>query len=223
MNGIREWIKRGVHKPGKSVPGLAQAITKALKLPAPMHRGTIYKMMAGTREVRADELSPIAEYIGEPIPIPTQSPIGDFVTIPIEREVRPGIWAEAAALDSVNLGNIIAPRDDEFPREMHRAFLFRGDSMKSAGLLDGDIVICIEQEGELASGKLVIIERSRGGLVEFSVRTANAYKDRIELVDDKNPPLIRRNTDKVAGRKIKADVESINIVAVVRRITRNVK
>lgn len=201
---------------------MAQAITKALKLKTPMHRGTIYKMIAGTRDIRTDELAPIANYIGEPIPLPlpVQSSVGEFITIPIEREVRPGIWVEDSVSGGVDLGSIVATRDDEFPLARHRAFLFRGDSMRQAGLLDGDTIICIEPETEEAvPGKIVVIERNRGGLVEVSARVLNSYKDRVEYADDVNPPIVRKTTE----RRTKNDSESIKVVAVVRRITRNVK
>ena len=182
MNSIREWIKRGVHKPEKSVPGLAKAITKALKLETPMHRGTIYKMIAGTRDIRADELIPISAYFGEPVSMPIQSSVGELVTIPIECEigVRPGSWSESGVVSPIDLGVIVTQRDSEFPTATHRAFLFRGDSMMKSGLLDGDVVVCIEPVAGIADGGQVVIERTRAGLVELSVRVVNVYKDRTE-------------------------------------------
>lgn len=220
MSKIREWIKQGVHKPGKSAPGLAQAITKALKLESPMHRGTIYKMIAGTREVKADELAPISEYIGEPIPLPTpmQSVVGDFITVPIEREIRPGTWFEESGKPG-GLGSIMTPRDHNYPHARHHAYLFRGDSMRKSGLLDGDIIICVSPDGDISDGKLVVVERNRSGLVELSVRVVNSYKDRTEYTDDGSAPLVRKTT----GKRAKSDVENVNVVAVVRKITRNVK
>src|SRR6266851_8822327 len=90
-----KWIREGIDKPGKSAVGLAEAITKALKLKKPMHRITIYKMISGKRSVYSEELTPIANYIEEPIPnLPSQILSADIVKVPISGVIGAGIWVE---------------------------------------------------------------------------------------------------------------------------------
>lgn len=57
---FREWIERGLQKPGKSKSGLARALGRD---PAQVTR-----IVNGTREIKIAELVKIAAYIGEPPP-----------------------------------------------------------------------------------------------------------------------------------------------------------
>lgn len=216
-NQYSNWVASGIKKPGKSVVGLAEHLTKALKLRTPMHRGTIYKIISGTREVAVQELDPIAEYIEEPIPL--KAPIGEVLTIPLERYVEAGVWIEVSS-DLQPVGIIATPRDFLEPDAVHRAFCMRGDSMVNVGIFNHDALICIEPASQKPEdGKLVILERTRSGLMEVSARLSRVYKDRVEYVcasdNDAHKPVVVRQ-----GRK-SADGETVKTVAIIRRVMRN--
>jgi SOS-response transcriptional repressor LexA len=212
-----KWISEGIKKKGKSAVGLAAYLTKALKLKTPMHRGTIYKMINGKRKVFVEEFAPISEYIEEPVP--SQIPIGDLLTLKIEKEVTAGVWIEQGT-EQKPLGSIVTPRDFAYPTAVHRAFRVGGDSMMKAGILDGDTVLCVEPEegNKIEDGKWVIVERTRAGLVETSARILHTYNDRTEFVsadgESQKPVIVR-------GGKRGHDNEQVRVVAIIRRIIRN--
>lgn len=210
-----DWIKRGIHKPGKSAVGLAQAITKALKLKTPMHRVTVHKMVSGKRSVYSEELLPISIYIEEPIPNLNTNSLG-VVSIPIVGECCAGTWTEGEAL--ISGSTISAPRDIEFENAELTAYDMRGSSMVLAGIIDGDVLICIPPEDdEIKDGKQVVIRRTRTGLVELSARVVHIVDDRTEYhtacIDNRYKPVVvqRNNKD-----------EKIEVVAIVRRVIRNI-
>lgn len=210
------WVGAGIKKAGKSAVGLAEHLTKSLKLKTPMHRGTIYKIIAGTRDVAVEELEPISEYVEEPIPL--RAPIGELLVLPLERFVEAGVWSEVNS-DLRPTGHIQTPRDFVDPSAVHRAFCMKGDSMVNAGIFDGDALICIEPNAQKPEdGKLVIIERTRSGLVEVSARIVRVHKDRVEYVcssDNENyKPVVVRN-----GKK-NSDGETVKVVAIIRRVVR---
>jgi hypothetical protein len=215
-----KWVNRGIHKPGKSAIGLAESLTKALKLKKPMHRGTIYKIIAGTREIHLNELAPISSYIEEPIPA---LPMGDLITVPIERELSIGAWFEIGTVNNLHLGSVIIPKDQEFPDSEHRAFILKDDSMIDVGILNGDVIVCISAESQKPlDGALVIIERRRAGLIEMSARRVLTFKDHIEYAacrenGDVYKPVI------IPSRKKGTEIETVRIVAIIRRRTGNVK
>lgn len=214
-----KWIKKGIDKQGKSAVGLAAFITKTLKLSKPMHRITIYKMIAGTRSVYSEELGPISIYIEEPIPnLPAIHSVAlpDVVVVPISREIGAGIWFEQDSPHNSNLGTIVAPRDSDFPGAEPIAFICRGDSMMDAAILDGDIIVCIPlQDSKNVEGRQVVVERTRAGLVELSARMVSIYKDRVEYrscchTGNFKPIVVNRNAKK--------NNESVRVVATIRRV-----
>lgn len=212
------WIKNGIAKPGKSAIGLAQAITKALKLKKPMHRITIYKMISGKRSVYSEELAPIAAYIEEPIPN-MPSAMADLISIPIAAEIGAGVWTER--VDTGPLGAIVAPKDQTFPNSKAIAYAIKGDSMVNVGILEGDVVICIPpQDDEIEDGRQVVIERERSGLVELSARIVKKYKDRVEYVVAS--PNESRYKPCVVPNKGSSKNETVKVVAIIRRVTRNI-
>ncbi len=212
-----KWIANGTKKPGKSKAGLARYLTKALKLKPPMVRGTPGKMIAGTRKVFGEELEHIAAYIEEPIPV--LAPVGELLTLKIERELAAGVWVEPDS--HKDLGDVVTPRDFVYPTAEHHAYCLRGNSMVDAGLFDGDILICIEPNGDrVVEGKFVVIERERAGLIETSARIVHFFKDRTEYVcapnSEKYKPVIVRN-----GGKRSPNSEIVRTVAIIRRQTRD--
>jgi hypothetical protein len=216
-----KWVNRGIHKPGKSAVGLAEALTKALKLSKPMHRGTIYKIIAGTREIHLNELAPIAAYIEEPIPL---LPMGELLTIPIERELSIGTWYEVGTVNNIHLGSVIIPKDQEFPESEHRAFILKDDSMIDVGILNGDVIVCISAESQKpVDGTLIIIERKRAGLVEMSARRVLTFNDRVEYAACRENGDIYKPVIVTKKKRSSSENETVRIVAIIRRRTGIVK
>lgn len=56
----RDWIRKGLAQPGKSGKGLARALG--------VDNSVVSRMIHGKREIKADELPIIAEYLGLPLP-----------------------------------------------------------------------------------------------------------------------------------------------------------
>lgn len=216
-----KWIADGLKKEGKSAVGLANALTKALKLETPMHRGTIYKMVKGTRKIYSGELAPIAAYIEEPVPnLSVQSSLENLQTLRIEREIGAGFWREEDEESVPDIGTIVVPTDFEYPTAKHIAYRMKGDCMASAGILAGDTLICIAPEDEqLSDGKQVVIERVRAGLIETSPRVAKMYKDRIEFICTGQKPVVLPVASGSSKKKAN-DTETVKVVAIIRRVTR---
>lgn len=213
-----KWIASGLKKEGKSAVGLAKAISKALKLDPPMHRGTIYKMTKGTRKIYSNELGPIAAYLEEPVPhLSIQGSLENLQTLRVEREIGAGFWREVDEEIVPDIGTIVVPTDFEFPEAAHTAYRMKGDSMITCGILDGDIMICIATNDHVIDGRQVVIERTRAGLIETSPRVAKVFKDRTEyLCNGHKTVVVLANTKK----KTPTDSESVQVVAIIRRVTR---
>lgn len=67
---FEEWVARGLKKPGKDQYGLADALN--------VDRSAISKLIAGKRQLKADEIAKVAAYIEEAPPT-RQMPIRYFV------------------------------------------------------------------------------------------------------------------------------------------------
>lgn len=177
----REWIKNGTMKPGKTRAGLAAYITKALKLDPPMSRTTIYKIIAGTREIHADELEPAAAYMEEPIPRVSELIVqAEHVTVDIVGSVMVGSWSDSEIITE-KLGQIAAPRDHQFPTAKHLAYLVKDDSMDALKISEGAIILCVDFKDtklKLATSMKVVIERRHGQLVERSLRAVEVHDNK---------------------------------------------
>lgn len=219
MSVYSEWISKGTKKPGKSRAGLAAALTKALRLDPPMSRTTIYKIIAGTRAVHANELEPAARYMEEPIPLTSEIIAqSSQISVNLLGAVQVGLWIDPEVAAD-NLGSIEIPRDHVYPNLPHFAFVAKDDSMDSIRVFEGDTIICVDFKAtklKLATGMCLVIERkNRAGLVERSLRAIETngdieFKSRCESREYKS----------VYMKKAKETGEKITIVGLLRRSTR---
>jgi len=222
-----KWIKSGLEKQGKSAIGLAEFLTKALKLKKPMHRITVHKMTSGIRKVKSEELVPVSQYLEEPIPNVRAAQVlgSESMWIHIEREIGLGLWFEQGLPQLEDLGTIEAPHDIQFPDAKPIAYAFKGDSMVKGGILNGDIVICVQAPAnyEAIEGQSVIIERSRAGLIELSARVVSKLPDRTEyrVCSDNSSykPVVVHHSKKNKGGN-GSENETVRVVAIIRRTTR---
>lgn len=217
----KDWIAKGTKKPGKSRAGLAAHITKALKLDPPMSRTTVYKIIAGTREIHADELQPAAEYMGEPIPhIGQLIASAGHVAVIIRGNVRAGVWVDKENSET-SLGSIIIPKDHDYPELTHLAFIASDDSMNGIRVFEGDTIICIdfkETKLKLATGMVVVIERKNSvGLIERTLRAVDVKGTKTEYKSVCND----KEYKSVICDKAKTNGEKISVVGILRRSIRD--
>lgn len=220
MSVYREWIAKGTKKPGKSRAGLAKAITEALRLDPPMSRTTIYKIIAGTREIHASELEPASRYMEEPIPrIADLIVQADHTTVPIIGNLHVGVWLDPD-VQPEPLGTIVIPKDHVYPDLPHLAFVMKDDSMDAIRIFEGDIVVCVgfkEARVKLVTGMKVVIERKNtAGLIERTLRAVEVHNGGVEyksLCTGKEYKSIALNKAKTSG-------ERITVLGILRRSMR---
>lgn len=97
---FQDWIRRGLKKDGKTQQGLAEALS--------VDRTAVSKLLAGTRQLKADEINKVAAYLGEPPPsriMPVRYTVGagQVCTLvdedgPIDHEPVSGMWGVEAEL-----------------------------------------------------------------------------------------------------------------------------
>jgi hypothetical protein len=204
------WTQIGMAKVSKNGADLSKALG--------LHRSAGYKILSGERAILGAELPIISKLIEEPIPDSSQ--FTNFLRVKVGPNLCVGDWAEKSASDR---RSILVPRDPEYPKKQHLAYLFKGDSMNKGAILDGDTVICIKADiKKNVVGKQVVIERKKGKLIEMSVRLAIIEDNQISLVclstnKSYKPLLIDQN-----GNSLE-DGEQIKVLAFVRRVTRFVE
>ncbi|WP_245259729.1 S24 family peptidase [Methylopila sp. 73B] len=183
-DGIIEWLRQGLEKPGKSQSGLARHLGVA---PAAINRA-----LKGQREIKARELDAIATYLGEAAPLPSSGSEltlfeGDLIPVRVVGVVEAGAFREANEFVEVEHVTIYEPRDPKFPRARLFALDVDGDSMndlKPRPILEGDRVICVDFDDlggrvPIQNGMVVVVEQTRDGghLREWSVKQVEWHDD----------------------------------------------
>jgi phage repressor protein C with HTH and peptisase S24 domain len=182
----REWLRAGLKKPGKRIQELADRLGK--------HRSFVDKILSGDRKrLSTEELRTIAEYIEEDMPMngtglgKTSSVVEastlKMAPVEIEGVVEAGAFREAEMLAQSSGRLIEAPKDTKYPFATQRAFEVHGDSMNEL-IADGAIVFGVDfvrSGAALANGNLVVVERTRDGLIERSLKEVRILQDQIEF------------------------------------------
>lgn len=157
QTGFRAWIERGLAKPGKRKRQLADALN--------VDPSAVTRILDGTRRVRLDEVSRIAEYLGE-----TPPPLGqefeleelddDRRTVPVKGYVAAGATAHFLPLDEGELDRVDAPKGST---DRTVALEIRGDSLGE--LFDRWIVFFDDVRSPVTDdllGKLCVVEIEDG-------------------------------------------------------------
>lgn len=177
----KKWLAEGLERGegGKKIERM-KALAKRLDF---AHHNTLYKMISGEREIRANELDKIAEFFGVAVP-GNDKPSRRQNKIPVDGYVEAGTFREVdTAIDVPRYEAAVDP-DDLYPAARQVAYEVRGDSMNEAGILDGDIIIGVEFQsagGTLTNGQKVVVEQNRGGMIERSVKAVATFPDRVEF------------------------------------------
>lgn len=164
---IRDILRKGVMPGGDRLRRLAEALE------------TTTEYLLG----RTDALGPST--LGTPITLPSTPPI-------YAGKVQAGSWLavdEYFQQDAYPVPEFVT-RHPAYPRLRQYAWQAQGDSMNERGIIDGMWVVgadasdYIDQIGEVESGDLVVVERTRhqGAERELTIKEARFYRDRMELL-----------------------------------------
>lgn len=170
---IKEWLIKGLEKPGKSQSGLARYIG--------IDPSAVNKAVKGTRQLSGLELIKAAEYLGEPVPGGRFKPHGKPIFF--RGRVAASVWREQSAdQDSPKVSQI--PRDLRYPYAEQYALEVEGDSMNKVAK-DGWTVVCVpywEVRRSMIPGDLVHVERvNTAGQHEFTLKRLKMGDGGLEL------------------------------------------
>lgn len=188
----REWLRRGLKKPGKSQSGLARHL--GLGDPSPIN-----KVLASKRKLQLTELIAAAEYLQEPLPTDqpnltvSSAPSKESRGIPIRSEVAAGLWLEVGALSEEPLGFAqgIEPIKG-FPLQATYALRVRGNSVNKIAP-PGALLVCVDlglSGIEVKDGDLVIVQRTRsqGAELEVTAKRVRRVTGGVELIPESTDP-----------------------------------
>lgn len=205
-----DWIRDRIDSnPKLKRIGLARALN--------VDPSTITNMLNGKRRIKAEEISIIADYIGEPWPFNDSGnelapePVTP-TKIPLRGEIAAGVWLEAPLLDERSIA------------EDYSAFLpaeLAGESAVFAMKVNGESINRIAPAGALLictpdkttadelSDRMVIIIRQfqpDTGLTELSCRRVRRVGDAIDLIAESHDPAyakpVRLAPESTPGRTI---------------------
>lgn len=178
-----EWIIKGLDKPGKSRAGLAKAIGR--------HPAVVTNILSGKRELKAREISTIANYLG--VDPPANAPIEErhqIATAQIIGDVVAGVWAEPGVHFEPIPSTVVV--DARWPE--HSVFLLRvrGASINRQAR-EGDLVLCLDAHAaprDFQHGDWVVAERvDAAGRIETTVkRVAGDRRTGVVLAPDSDDP-----------------------------------
>lgn len=169
-----DWIQRGLEKPGKNKKGLAGALG--------VHPSQVTQLLKGKRRLNSAELSRVAEYTGEPVPlsetnhaavlrnhIPQQgATLGSALSVPLVRVlavIAPSVWREAGVEVAIT-DRVPATPDARVARLKQYACKIEAEP--------GRFAICVpysDMRGSAVEGDVVHVRRIRRGQHEDTLRT----------------------------------------------------
>lgn len=183
---LRVWLDESLKRSGK------RAIHLAAALDVPPSRVT--EMRQGRRNIKAQELSVIAEFLGvEPPdyddrngnPADLQARKKGLTLYRVVGVAEAGAFRQQDMLQEALEAFIEAPAPEAFPSATHYALKIRGDSMDLRGIMDGDHVTAVDYSEigtPLKNGTVVHVQKSSdGGYLEWTLKEVHAFPDRYEL------------------------------------------
>lgn len=228
---LRNWIKKGLQKPGKSKSGLAAALGKA--------NSAITNILAGTRRINVEEIPVIASYLDEHPPampgidLRPRAEIepaaeGRLLPVTVVGPVQAGAFIPIDEFDQSEPETFYEPADPDFPRARRTAFDVIGDSMnrlEPSPILPGSRVIGVNYDDigiPLRDNMVVVVqqERDAGHLREWSVKQIELQDEHILFHPRSSNP---RHKPIIVPRDLRADDgRQVRILALVREIKNRV-
>lgn len=179
QEAYREWIERGLEKPGLFRKGLADALG--------LSPSAVTRMLDGTRRVHLEEVPRIAAYLGDTPPdIGAEIALDDAepppdATVPLKGYVAAGAQAHFVPLDENEFDRVIAPPNSTEKTfaleirgtslgELFDRWLVYADDVRSPVTADLIGKTCIVG---LSDGRIVVkkLKRSRAGLYDLISNT----------------------------------------------------
>lgn len=141
--------------------------------------GTLYPPTAG--EPRP---SPLDNVVPLRLPTPFPSPAANAVTYRVLGRVEAGAFRDADLLSQVEPVELTGPRNPIYPNATPMAWEVSGDSMNEGRIFDGSIILGVdfhEAGAVLKNNDVVVVQQSRNGLIERSVKAVAIFPDRTEF------------------------------------------
>lgn len=173
---FREWIRDGLRQPGKTQVGLAKALG--------LDPSAVSRLVRGERELLANEIQKAAGYLGTAPPIVSQRIIESVQTVPVRYVVARGVWRERDTVPFRSLSNLPVVVDPRWSQiEQWAAQL---DTTTS-------YIICVTYSQARPMPRpddLVLVERSRGDLIEHALYTVTLNGDGRWVLKAKDAPSV---------------------------------
>lgn len=199
----------------KNIRGIAKRIG--------MSYSTLYQKLRGDGAAfKTQELEGIAEYCGtlypptagEPRPSPPDNvvrlrpseaapaPTTNDVTYRVFGRVEAGAFRDADLLSQVEPREFSGPRSLTYPNATPMAWDVSGDSMNEARIFDGSVILGVdfqEAGAVLKNNDVVVVQQSRNGLIERSVKAVAVFPDRTEFqprsTNPAHKPIVFKNDE----------------------------
>lgn len=160
---LAKWLETALKTAGRSQRELADAIG--------VDESVVSKMINRRREIKATELIKIAAYLEVPLPV-GETRVAPTVSVPVVAHVAAGVWRDRGAVSMSEPITVPAVPAQRYKHMTQRAV--RVDGLDFARTVPpGSFVIFVpfdEVRREPMAGDIVYVERTRGDLVEYSLR-----------------------------------------------------
>lgn len=181
-----DWIRAGLTKPGKSGKGLAGHLKR--------NPSVVTRILSGNREIKANELPRIADYLDSEIPVAglawdakvngtttyrRASNLGPALSVrlvPVMAVIAPGVWREAGGDSVAAKARVPAVPDQRLAEIDQYACEIEGSP--------GSYVICViynEIRQRPLADDLVHVVRTKGDLREETLRRIAISGDHVTL------------------------------------------
>lgn len=184
------WILKGLENPDKTRAGLAKALRR--------NPAVITNMLSGKRQIKANEIEPIARYLGvDPPEFPKVEPRPTVATVYIVGDVAGGVWAEPGLHFDPIPSTVVV--DGRWPQKSVYLLRVRGASINRQAK-DGDLVLCLDAFAaprDYQNGDWVIAERvDAGGRRETTVKQVRGSRATgFALYPDSDDPSFQSSVD----------------------------
>ena len=135
--------------------------------------------------------------------------------LPVKGFVRASMFQESYEPE----GRRTVPQgpDPRYKGRNQYALLIRGNSINKQAP-DGHYAICVEHDGPVRNGDIVVVERRRAGLFEATIKVVRVTNGQIELWPDSDDPAYQEPINYRDG--VNGDTDEVVIIAKVVAFTR---